>query len=212
MTARVRVVRRDTHQAVHAGLGLELAVSVVALDLERAGLDARFFTRVFVQHFGLVAVFVGVAHVHAHQHRGPVLAFGAAGAGVDLDECVEGIGFAGKKRLDLGLRHLRLQREQSLLCISDDRLVALAFAHLDQFGVVGDRLLKVADHGDALVEVLTLTHELLRLLGIVPDRRVFGLGVQFSEAAERTIPVKDASSAARWTASCRRRPTRLQRA
>ena len=34
----------------------------------------------------LVAVLLGPARVHAHQHRGPVLAFGAAGAGMDFDD------------------------------------------------------------------------------------------------------------------------------
>lgn len=34
------VIGRDADEAVHARLGLELAVGVMALDLDRAGLDA----------------------------------------------------------------------------------------------------------------------------------------------------------------------------
>jgi len=44
---------------------------------------------------------------------------------------------------------------------------------------------------------LTLAHQRLRILGIVPDLRIFSLGVQFVETPERAIPVKDASSAER---------------
>ena len=43
--------------------------------------------------------------------------------------------------------------------------------------------------------------------GIVPDRGVFGLGVQFVQAAVGGIPVKDASSAGRvacWMSSAAR--------
>jgi hypothetical protein len=42
---------------------------------------------------------------------------------------------------------------------------------------------------------LALAHQLLRSLRIVPQRGVFGLGVQFVQAAIGLIPVKDASSA-----------------
>ncbi len=38
--ARVGVEGRDAHQAVHAALGLELAIGVLALDLDGGGLDA----------------------------------------------------------------------------------------------------------------------------------------------------------------------------
>ncbi len=65
---------------------------------------------------------------------------------------------------------------------------------------------------DAVVEVLPLAHDVLRLLRIVPDRRVFRFGVQLRQPPERIVPVKDASSAARPTASCRRRATKPLRA
>jgi hypothetical protein len=49
-------------------------------------------------------------------------------------------------------------------------------------------------------DLVPLAHELLRGGGVVPQRRVFGLVVQFGEAGFGDIPVKDASSAARSTA------------
>ena len=41
------------------------------------------------------------AHIHALQHLRPVLALGAAGAGMNLDIGVVGVGLAGEQRLDL---------------------------------------------------------------------------------------------------------------
>ncbi len=41
MPPLVRVVGRDAHQPVHAALGLQVAVGVLAVDLERGVLDAR---------------------------------------------------------------------------------------------------------------------------------------------------------------------------
>ena len=46
--ALVGIERRDAHEPVHAALGLQIAVGVFALDLERDGLDARFFAELDV--------------------------------------------------------------------------------------------------------------------------------------------------------------------
>ena len=51
----------------------------------------------------LVAVRLGPAHVHAQQHLRPVLALGAAGAGVDLEIGVVGVGLAREQRLEPAL-------------------------------------------------------------------------------------------------------------
>jgi hypothetical protein len=40
-----------------------------------------------------------------------------------------------------------------------------------------------------------LAHDLLRLLGLVPEGWIFGERVQFVETTESVVPVKDASSA-----------------
>ena len=51
----------------------------------------------------LVVAPLGPADIHALEHLRPVLALGAAGAGMDLDIGVVGVGFAGEQRLDLAL-------------------------------------------------------------------------------------------------------------
>ena len=69
---------------MHTVLALEVAVGKVALDADGDTLDARLVTVDEVLDGGLVAVALTPAQVHAHQHRCPVLALGAAGAGIDF--------------------------------------------------------------------------------------------------------------------------------
>jgi hypothetical protein len=73
---------RDAHQAVHAALGAQVAVRVLAAHLERGGLDPRLLALLLVEELHVEAVALAPAVVHAEEHLGPVLAFGAAGAGV----------------------------------------------------------------------------------------------------------------------------------
>ena len=81
----VCIKRADPHQPVGALFVAQVAVGVAALDLDRAALDARLFPFTELVHAHLHAVVFGPAGVHAHQHQGPVLGVGAAGAGVDAD-------------------------------------------------------------------------------------------------------------------------------
>jgi hypothetical protein len=83
--AGIGVERRDAHQPVHAVLALEPAIGVVALHLDGGRLDARLFAGSLFQVLDLVAVLLGPARVHAQQHVGPVLALGAAGAGMLIE-------------------------------------------------------------------------------------------------------------------------------
>ena len=74
-------------------------------DLMPASSPVRFF-----EQLDLVAVLLGPARVHAQQHAGPVLALGAAGAGMDFEIGVVGVGLAGEQRLELAPRGLGLER------------------------------------------------------------------------------------------------------
>ncbi len=76
--ARVRIERRDAHQAMHARFGLQPAVGVVALDHDGRGLDARLVAGRLLDHLDVEFPALRPAHVHAQQHARPVAAFGAA--------------------------------------------------------------------------------------------------------------------------------------
>src|SRR3979490_3387838 len=101
VSPRVGIERRYPHQPVHADFGLEPAIGVVAADLDGGGFDAGFFALRLFQIFDLEPVVFGPARVHAQQHRGPVLALGAAGAGMDLEIGIEAVGFARQQSFQL---------------------------------------------------------------------------------------------------------------
>ena len=69
----------------------------------------------------LEAVLLGPAHIHAQQHVGPVLALGAAGAGMHFEIGVVGVGLARKQRLELAARDIGLELAQRCFRLGDDR-------------------------------------------------------------------------------------------
>ena len=141
----------------------------------------------------LVAAPLGPARVHARQHLGPVLGFGAAGAGVDLDIGVVRVGLAAQQRLEPRLAGLVTRRAQRLLGVGDHRLVLLGLGHLDQTDIVVDRRAQALDSGDGALQPRALLHHGLGFLLVVPQRRILGARVQLVETDDRTVVVKDAS-------------------
>ena len=73
---------------MHALLGAEEPVGVLARGAERRRLDAGLLPRAGLEQLDLEAAPLGPAHQHAQHHLGPVLGVGAAGAGVDGHERV----------------------------------------------------------------------------------------------------------------------------
>ena len=169
--ARVGIERRDANQAVHAVLGLEPAEGVATLDLDGRRFDARLFPRGLFQIFDLVAVLLGPARVHAKQHVGPVLALGAARAGVDLEIGIVGIGLARKQRLELAPGHLGLELLERDFGVGDGGAVVLRLAELDHGELVVELLLDASDGGELILERGALLHHALRALLVVPERR-----------------------------------------
>ena len=212
VAARVRIVGRDAHEAVNAGFGLQPAIGVVALDQERRALDAGLFAVGDFQELDLVFPALAPAGVHALQHGGPILALGAPGAGMHFHVGVVAVGLARQERLDLAAGSLGLEGADMLLAFLHGRRVALGLAEFDQGDGILEVLLEPLDGGDLVLERRALAHDLLRGLGIVPEVRVFGEGIQFGEAALGIVPVKDASSAVRSTAWFRLRDVRFRRA
>ena len=200
MPPRVRIERRDAHEPVHAAFGLQPAIGVGAGDAHRRRFDAGALARALLEPFDLVAALLGPAHIHAQQHLGPVLRLGAAGAGMDFEIAVVGVGLARQEALDLaplrllvqGLRAASRRRRRS----PDrprPRRVRSARPHSSTSRSM--RLIAL----DGLFEPVALAQYLLRLGRIVPELRVLGLVVQLGETPVRDVPVKDASSAAPTT-------------
>ncbi len=117
----------------------------------------------------LEAVLLGPAHIHPHEHIGPVLALGAAGAGVHFEIAVVGVGFAGEQRLELATRHLGLEMAQRLFRFADDAGVVLGFAEFDHRRLVVELPLDLGDGAELILERGALLHQAAGALRIVPQ-------------------------------------------
>ena len=73
--------------------------------------------------------------------------------------------------------------------------VAFRLGQLDQLHRVGDRLLQPAHALHLVGEAAAFAHDAAGRVGVGPERRVLGAGVQLVELTDGGIPVKDASSA-----------------
>ena len=185
---------------MHARLGLQPAIGVVTRDLDGGGFDAGFFALRLFEIFDLEAVLLGPARIHAQQHLGPVLALGAARAGMDLEIGIEPVGLAGQQRFELAAGDFLLQGLQRVLGFGHDAGIVLGFAEFDHLDIVAELALDLADALERILQRGALLHQLLGLLGIVPEIGIFGELVQLGEASRGLFDVKDASSAARLTA------------
>ncbi len=143
---------------------------------------------------------LGPARVHAQQHLGPVLAFGAAGTGMDFEIGIELVGFARQQRLKLAPRDLLLQVLQRILGFDNDARIVLGFAELDHVDIVLELALDLADAGQRILQRGALLHQPLGFLGVVPEIGIFRELIQLGKPCRRCLDVKDASSAARQTA------------
>ena len=86
------------------------------------------------------------------------------------------------------------------LGFSDDAGIVLGLAEFDHPDIVLEFALDLADAAERIFERGPLLHQLLRLLRIAPEVRVFCELVQLRQARRGIFDVKDASSAARLTA------------
>src|SRR3546814_604105 len=175
VAAVVGIERRLAHQPVHADLGLQPAVGVLALDPERGRLDPRHVAAADFHQLGLPAAMLAPAQVHAQQHLGPVLRLGTAGPGLDVDEGVGRIHLAGEHALELQPVDAAGEALDILDHGAGRVLVVLGLGQVQQLAGTGQALGQLADAVDGLVEQRALAPQRLRAVGVVPDVGVFPL-------------------------------------
>jgi hypothetical protein len=188
------VERRFAHQAMHAGLGAQVAVGIVAGNLERCALDARDIAVGLFQHFDLKTFAFAIAQIHAQQHRCPVLRFGAAGAGLDVDEAVVRIHRVGKHAAEFHRRDALLD----ILDVGGSAVQALVIVfrlrHFEQLARIAEVLLDLREAEHDAFQHLAFAPQVLCALGVLPDGGIFGEFGYFGQALLLGIEVKDTSA------------------
>ena len=197
MAARVGVEGALAHQAVHAVLGAQAAVGVVAGDLQGRALDARYLALGALEHLGAKALLVAVFQVHPLEHRRPVLRLGAAGAGLDVHEAVVRVERVGEHAAELHGRNLALQLFHVRGNAGQRVVVRLGPRELEELPGVREAAVDARERADDCLEGLLLLAELLGALLVAPDARVAEELLYLGESLLLAFEVKDTSAARR---------------
>ena len=197
MAATAGVERALAHQAVHADLGAQPAVGVLALEAHGGGLDAGHVAVGGFHQLGLEAVRLAPAQVHAQQHLGPVLGFGAAGTGLDVQIGVGGVHLAGEHAAEFQVGDHALQALQVRFHFRDGGFVALFHRQFKQIAGVTDALTGLVQGGDDVFQLRALLAQGLGPLGLVPDVRQGQFALYFDQSFALLVVVKDTPSAHR---------------
>lgn len=163
---------------MHAAFTGEHAVGVFAFDLYRGGFDACFFTRGGIENRGAETFLLGPAQIHAQEHFGPVLRFGAAGAGFHSDDGVEAIVFTGQQGFGFKFGEIGVRRCQFFGDVFEKRItLGVVFFFLGEAEVRFDVAFFSIEGRFRVYAVFDLFALLQRFLGlglILPKIRVAG--------------------------------------
>ena len=145
-----------------------MAVGVLSLDEDGGALQTGFVAVQIVQGLAGKAVALGPAGVHPKEHLGPVLGFGAAGAGMEGEDGVGVVVLSGKEGGQLGLFNAGLQLGKALLHLGHQALVLHLVAQLAQGHQILPLGLAFFLSLDLVPQVLYPLLYLLGLLQVVP--------------------------------------------
>ena len=193
MTAAGGVVGGHAHQTVHAALAFQVAVGVEAVDAQGGAFDAAFVSRQLVQQLHLEAPALRPAGVHALEHAGPVLGLQAAGAGVQGEDGVVGVVFAGQQLGQLQGIQLLDEAAGGGLRLGGEVLVIFFQGQFHGgLRLVGQGLgiLVGLDHLAAAVD---LAHQLLGGVSVIPEIRRHGLFLHGGDVGQLPFDVKETS-------------------
>ena len=154
---------------MHAGLALQKAVGVLALHEDRGALEAGLVAVEVIERRHLEAVALRPAVVHAEQHLGPVLRFGAAGARVERENRVLAVVLAGQQRRQAHRLDLIRDRLDLRLRLGQQREILRLVTHLDERERVLRTGAKLHVRLVLLLERGRSLQHLLRRLHIVPE-------------------------------------------
>src|SRR5829696_4430234 len=167
------IKRRDTHQPVNSGFGSQKPVGVFAFNSERYTLQSSFLARLILEHLSFESTLLGPLEIHAQQHLGPILRFGAARARMNGANSVTAIVVAGQKHFSFSKREVVFKALKQRMEFLERRLVFLS--KLKEHFRVSDLRFKVFLAFYLLFQATAILQRLLRGFLIVPEIRRGGL-------------------------------------
>ena len=182
---------------MHAGLGAQPAVGVVAVHANRRALDTGDFAIALLDDLGAEAACIGPAQVHAQQHLRPVLRLGTARASLDVEKGAARVHLAREHAHELELPQAFLESGRIPLDLGQAGRVVLGDDEFEQFAGIGDTAADAVEVAECRIEFRAFPAEFLRALRRIPDPRVAQLPVQLLESLAFAVVLKGTPSARR---------------
>ena len=153
----------------NAGLGTQPAVGEVAAELDRRALDAGHLARRDLDQIGAETPLLAPAQVHAQQHLGPVLGFGAAGSGLDVEEGVGFVLLALEHAPELQLAEVAVDAGEFVVDVVQGFGIALGDGEIGQIGEIAQGATDVVEPVDDRLQRRLLPPQGLGPAGFVPE-------------------------------------------
>ncbi len=87
---------RETHQPVNTVFAFQVSEGKFAFKFDGGRFDTSRIAILHIKGIDFIVVAFAPAEVHAHEHLCPVLAFGTAGTGIDVDDGAEPVFLAAE--------------------------------------------------------------------------------------------------------------------
>ncbi len=129
--------------------------------------------------------------IHAQQHLGPVLRFGSAGTGLNLEKCVVRVEFAVEHAAELEVTEFRIHGAEFAFDVVERGGIVFGGGHLEQFAHVAETGTDALQIGDDAFQRGAFLTERLRAIRIVPHVRLLQLEFYLFETAFAFVEVKD---------------------
>ena len=164
---------------MNARFGAKRAVGPFALNVDRAAFDACDVAFGFFRELRGESGAFGVAQVHTLEHACPVLSFGAAGAGLDFDVAVCAVLRLVEHALEFELFDVVAEGFDFLGHEFGAVEIFVGNGHVEKLLGVRDARAQALEAPDEVFKKFLFFADFLCALGIVPERRVFNLAVDF---------------------------------
>jgi hypothetical protein len=194
VAAGVRIEGARADEAMHARFGAQMAVSIIAGHLDAGALDAGDFALGLLEDLGCVTLALAVAQVHPQQHRRPVLRFGAAATGLNIDETRVGVHRIVEHPTEFHFGDDAIQALHIDLESMQRVIVRFGARQREQFTRILEVLVEARERLHDALELLFFPAQRLRPLLIGPDFRILQVARYRAQALRLCLEVKDTSA------------------
>ena len=154
---------------MHAILRFQVAVGKLALDLHGHRLDTGLIAVLIIADGAFITMGFSPTHVHAHQHRCPILAFRTSGTGIDFQHRVHRVFLLPQHIAQLKVfKGIHRTTVQSVHLFFGNHLFLVEIK--SKFQLIAQRL-DLLITVNPLLQALYFFHLFFRSLGIVPKPR-----------------------------------------